>query len=196
MALAQLRPTEARDAWEWRGSRFTVRAAYRLLLAMEPPEDPVYVRRCRLLWRRRIPLKFKIFCWLLIRGRLMTRSLRQGFVLEADANCVMCSDTTEDCSHLFFECPLVQPVWIAAALGGIDVTAGDAFWHSVCQGTFRREAEWQIIFTTLWAIWLYQNEIIFRGRLPFTDAVRHSASGIARSWHLGGTIHSGVAPLL
>ena len=171
-ALAHLRPAEeGRDAWEWRGSRFPFREAYRSLLATEPPEDPVVVRRCRLLWRRCIPLKIKSFGWLLIRGRLMTRSLRQRFVGEADDGCVMCFGATEDCSYLFFECPLVQPVWIAVALGEIDVTAGDAFWRSICQGPFRREAEWQTIFATLWAIWLHRNEIIFRGRLPFTDAV-------------------------
>ena len=44
-ALAHLRPTETgRDAWEWRGSRFTVREAYKSLIATEPPEDPVLVR--------------------------------------------------------------------------------------------------------------------------------------------------------
>ena len=124
------------------------------------------------------------------------RFLWQRFVPDVDAGCVMCSDTTEDCSHLFFECPMVQPEWIAASLGGIDVKAGDAFWHSICQGPFRREAEWQNILATLWAIWLHRNEIIFKGRLPSTDVVQHSARGMARSWHLGGMTHSGLAPLL
>ena len=39
----------------------------------------------------------------------------------------------------FFKCPLAQTVWNEAALEGIDVTAGDAFWQSICQGPFRRE---------------------------------------------------------
>ena len=107
---------------------------YGSLLATEPPEDPVLVRRCRLVWRRRIPLKIKVFGWLLIQNRLMTRSLRQRFIPEADDGCVMCSSATEDCSHLFFECPLVQTVWNEAALEGIDVTAADAFWQSICHG--------------------------------------------------------------
>ena len=195
--LAHLRPTEAgRDAWEWRGSQFTVREAYRSLLVTEPPEDPVLVRRCCLVWRRCIPQKIKVFGWLLIRDRLMMRSLWQRFVPEANDGCVMYYGATEDCSHLFFECPLVQSVWTAAALGEIDVTVGDTFWQSICQGPFRREAEWQTIFATLWAIWLHRNEIIFRGRPPSTDAVQHAARGIARSWHLGGMTHPGIAPLM
>ena len=166
---------------EWRGSRFSARGAYRLLLATESMEDPDVVRRCRLLWKRRILLKIKIFGWLLIRGRLMTRSRRQRYVPEADAGCVMCFDAIEDYTHQFFECPLGQPVWTAAALGGIDATSAAAFWRSICQGPFRREAEWKTIFATLWAIWLHRNEIIFRGRLPFTDAVQHDARWIPHS---------------
>ena len=152
------------------------------------------VRRCRLLWRRRIPLKIKIFGWLLIRGRMTTRALRQRYVPEADAGCVMCSATIEDCTHLFFECPLVQPLWAAAALEGLDTTSADALWGSLCQGPFRREAECRTIFATLWAIWLHRNEIIFRGRLPSTDAVQHEARWIAQSWHLGGTNHAVIDP--
>ena len=124
----------------------------------------------------------------------MTRSLRHRFVPEADAGCVMCSATIEDCTHLFFGCPLVQPMWIAVALGGIDTTSVAAFWRSICQGPFRREAEWMTIFATLWAIWLHRNEIIFRGHLPSTDAVQYDARWIAQSWHLGGTTQAVTDP--
>ena len=194
-ALAHLQPVEvAGDAWEWRGSRFSAQGAYKLLLDAEPPEDSDVVQRCRLLWRRRILLKIKIFGWLLIRGHLMMRALRQRYVPGADARCVMCSATMEDCTHLFFECPLVQPVWAAAAVEGLDTTSADAFWRSLSQGPFRREAEWRTIFATLWAIWLHRNEIIFRGRLPSTDTVQHEARWIAQSWHLGGTNHAVTDP--
>ena len=124
----------------------------------------------------------------------MTRALRQRYVPGADAGCVMCSATMEDCTHLFFECPLVQPVWAAAAVEGLDITSADAFWRSLSQGPFRREAEWRTIFATLWAIWLHRNEIIFRGRLPSTDTVQHEARWIAQSWHLGGANHAVTDP--
>ena len=193
--LAHHRLVEAlRDAWECRGSRFSARGAYKLLSATEPMEDPDVVRQCRLLWKCRISLKIKIFGWLLIRGRLMTQSWQQRYVPEADAGCVMCSGAIEDCTHLFFECPLVQPVWTAAALGGIDAMSAAAFWRLICQGPFRWEAEWKTIFATLWAIWLHRNEIIFRGRLPSTDAVQHDARWIAHSWHPGGTPHAVTDP--
>ena len=193
--LAHLRPDEVvGGAWEWRGSRFSARGVYKLLLDAKPTEDLDVVRRCCLLWRCRIQLKIKIFGWLLIRGLLMTRALRQRYVPEADASCVMCSSMFEDCTHLFFECPLVQPMWAAAALDGLDTTSADAFWRSLCQGPFRREVEWRTIFATLWAIWLHRNEIIFRGRLPSTDAVQYDARWIAQYWHLGVNNHAVTDP--
>ena len=152
------------------------------------------MRRCCLLWKRRIPLKVKIFRWLLIPGRLMTRSQRQRYVQEVDAGCVMCSGAIEDCTHLFFECPLVQPVWTAAAMGGIDATLAAAFWCSICQWPFRRKAEWKTIFATLWAIWPHWNEIIFRVRPASTDTVQHDVRWIAHSWHPGGTPHAVTNP--
>ena len=152
------------------------------------------VRRCHLLWRRQIPLKIKIFGWLLIRGRLMMRSLQQRYVPEADAGCVICSTMSEDCTHLFFECPLVQLVWAAAALDGLNTTLADVFWRSLCQGPLRREAEWRTIFATLWTIWIHRNEIIFRGRLPSIDAVQHDARWIAQYWHLSVNNHVVIDP--
>ena len=64
----------------------------------------------------------------------MMRSLRQRFVSEAEDGCVMRCGATEDRSHLFFECPLVQPVWTAAALGEIDITMGDDFGSRSARG--------------------------------------------------------------
>ena len=47
---AHLRPAKAvGDAWEWRGSRFSARGVYKLLLDAEPTEDLDVVQRCRLL---------------------------------------------------------------------------------------------------------------------------------------------------
>ena len=66
--LADIRPQEAtRDAWVWRQSRFSAKATYCLLCGQIPPEDSHITQRCRLVWKRRIPLKIRIFGWLLLR---------------------------------------------------------------------------------------------------------------------------------
>ena len=140
------------DAWVWSGPTFTVQAAYRLLREQGESEDPLLLQRCRLVWKRRLPLKIKIFAWLLLRRRLMTRSLRHRMVPDSHVECRLCARAVEDCPHLFFACPLAQEVWQATGVGRLVVTSEEAFWQSLSGSSFRREAEWQTIFATLWSI--------------------------------------------
>ena len=105
--LGDRRPAEAaQDAWAWSGPRFSARAAYRLLRDQEESEDPLILQPCRLVWKCCLPLKIKVFAWLLARQRLMTRSLRQQMVLNSHMECPLRTGAAEDCSHLFFVCPL------------------------------------------------------------------------------------------
>ena len=67
----------AQDAWVWSGPSFTAQASYRVLQDQENSEDPLILQRCRLVWKHRLPLKIKVFAWLLLRRRLMTRSRLQ-----------------------------------------------------------------------------------------------------------------------
>ena len=54
------------------------------------PEDPRIIQRCRLVWKRRIPLKIHIFGWLLLRQRLMTRVVRQRMLPASSVSCPLC----------------------------------------------------------------------------------------------------------
>ena len=65
--LASMRLTDRiRDAWIWRYSRFSVRAAYHILCGQEPPKDPPLIRQCQLVWKQRLLLKIRLFGWLLL----------------------------------------------------------------------------------------------------------------------------------
>ena len=91
-----------RDAWIWRQPRFSAKATYRLLCGQMSPEDTHIIQRCWLIWKRHIPLKIRIICWLLLRRRLMTRAVRQHMYPDSPLNCPLCGGDLEDCSHLFF----------------------------------------------------------------------------------------------
>ena len=114
--------------------------------------------------KHHLPLKIKVFTWLLLRRRLMTRYQRQHMVPDSPVECPLCAGAMEDCLHLFFACPLVQAVWQVA-------TSEEAFWRSLSGRTFCHEAEWQNIFVTLWFLWTHKNEVIFRGCTPFVDVI-------------------------
>ena len=189
--LANLRPTEETiDAWRWRHSSFSVKAVYRLLRGQEPSEATALVRRCRVIWKQRLPLKIRIFGWLLVRRRLMTRAMRHHLVPGAIMNCPLCDGEIEDCSHLFFTCPMVQEAWRTSGAARPTVSSDEEFWSS-----FRRETAWRRVFAILWAIWIHRNEVIFRGVTPSSDAIQHAAGGFFYSWTRGGFGPSHLLPL-
>ena len=133
------------------------------------------------------PLKIKVFAWLLLRQRLMTRSRLQRMVPDTLVDCSLCARAVEDYQHLFFVCPLAQIcVCQATGVGRLMATSEETFWRSLGGGTFRHEIKWQTIFATSWSLWIHKNEVIFRGRTPSADAILHSARGFASVWHRGG----------
>ena len=130
------------DAWVWRGGRFSVRAVYRHFQGLESTSDSPTILKCyRLLWKCRIPLKIKLFGWLLLRQRLMTRSLQQRFYLDAPVECPLCVGAAEDCSHLFFECRFAQMALRATTTCCLVTSSADSFWQSISRGLFGRASE-------------------------------------------------------
>ena len=83
------------------------------------------------MWKRRLPLKIKVFAWLLLRRRLMTRSQLHRMVPDAPMECPLCVRAVEDCHHLFFACPLAQSVWQATGVSHLVATSEEAFWRSL-----------------------------------------------------------------
>ena len=130
------------DVWERRDRLFSARAVYRHSQDLESSSDSsMLLKCCRLLWKCRIPLKIKLFEWLLLRQRLMTRSLRQIFCPDASVECPLSAGASEDCSHLFFECQFAQTTWRATPRCGLVTSAADSFWRSISGGPFRRASE-------------------------------------------------------
>ena len=139
LAVSQFQLTvEMADTWVWHGARFLARNVYHHLQELEGPSGTTMrLKCCRIIWKRRIPLKIKIFGWLLLRQRLMTRSCRQSFCAGSSAECPLCVGVSKDCSHLFLECPFAQASWRAASSSSLDVSTAESFWYSIAQGSFQ-----------------------------------------------------------
>ena len=146
-------------------------------------EDQLFLRLWRRVWRSCIALKIRVFLWLLLRRRLMTRALRQGWIPTSLAECAMCRASLEDCDHIFVTCPIARAVWASTKVCRPPLSSLEAFWRSVADGPYRREAEWQLIFATLWMLWIHRNEVIFRGRNASADAVLHDVGGLLFTWN-------------
>ena len=126
--LANQRPSTGPDAWIWSGQNFTVRAVYLRLRERADSEDPLFLRLWRRVWKSRIPLKIRIFVWLLLRQRLMTRSFQQCMALDSSGDCALCGATMEDCEHLFVLCPISQAVWWSVSVARPKLTSLEDFW--------------------------------------------------------------------
>ena len=81
----------------WNGTRLTARNVYHHLQGLEgTPDSAMLLKCCWLIWKRRIPLKIKIFGWLLLLQRLTTRSFRQRFCPGSSTECPLCAGVSED----------------------------------------------------------------------------------------------------
>nr|CAD1836467.1 unnamed protein product [Ananas comosus var. bracteatus] len=60
--------------------------------------------RATKLWRLLIPLKVKVFCWLILKKRPITADnlLKRGWT--GNTTCVLCGMTEETVDHLFTQC--------------------------------------------------------------------------------------------
>ena len=185
-----------RDVWVWHQPRFSVKAVYHVLCGQLPPKNIYITQRCSLIWKRHIPLKIRIFGWLLLRQHLITRSVRQCMFSDSPVSCPLYGGGPEDCSHLFFQCSLAQEAWRGAVVARLSVTSEETFWSSLSGGFFKRE-------------------VIEGGFLPHcgrygstgtrssSGASPHPAmplrtqpKGFYLSWHRGGVGPSNFVPLL
>ena len=126
--LEDLRPTvEERDTWIWRWAPFSAKAIYGCLRGQSITKDAQILRRCRIIWKRRLPLKIRLFAWLLLRKRLMTRTLRQRMYPDSPVNYPLYNGGLEDCDHHFFQCPLAQETWQSVNVDRLGITLTEAF---------------------------------------------------------------------
>jgi hypothetical protein len=64
---------------------------------------------------QKIPLKIKIFLWLIQQGAILTKdNLSRKIKWEGDKKCAFCNE--ESIQHIFFDCRVIKYVWSLIAL--------------------------------------------------------------------------------
>ena len=62
------------------------------------------------MWDCDVPLKIKVFTWIILKGRLNTKALLHHKGALEDTPCVFC-DQEETIEHLFLHCGFVTSIW-------------------------------------------------------------------------------------
>ncbi|KAL5161528.1 putative ribonuclease H protein [Glycine soja] len=158
------------DTWEWSADpegQYSTRSAYDLI--GEEATDSSQEECFEKLWRIKVPARFLVFAWRLLRDRLPTRkNLQRRQIQLTDSLCPLCRTQQEDASHLFFHCSKVQPIWWETmswlqVKGAFPLSPQQHFHHHLgVQPTGVRNNRWHCWWLALtWSIWKLRNSIVF-----------------------------------
>ncbi|CAK8543130.1 unnamed protein product [Lathyrus sativus] len=100
------------------------------------------------------------------------------FDSEQDLDCVFCSSSLEDVSHLFFSCIKSTQVWNKICeYADIEIISENCcyshakVWNSSLRGRCQANRVNSIWFITCWSIWRSRNECIFNNVVTEVDSI-------------------------
>jgi hypothetical protein len=110
--LNEVNLNDARDnvRWKWTPNKqFSVKLVY---LHLTRDENRVAYRE---IWKAKIPLKIKIFMWMVAQRAILTKDNLIARNWQGDPNCYLCG-SIESVDHLLFQCPISRVVWGVLAI--------------------------------------------------------------------------------
>jgi len=151
-----------RDTWIWKpdpSGQFSVRSVYHVLKGEELEGDDAKV--FEEIWKLRIPPKFAIFAWRLLKKRLPSKeNLRRRHMEIINASYPFCRNFDENEAHLFFLCDKILPLWWESMLwvsiqGAFPLNPTHHFsQHMNCLAKGIRDTRWRCWWLALtWAVW-------------------------------------------
>jgi hypothetical protein len=183
LRIANIHLNKHPDVFRWTirsDGKFSVSSMYQSLL------DSDIIPHNSHLWKIRVPLKIKVFLWLVYRESILTKDNLVKRNWHGNGKCCFCNDH-ETVQHLFFDCALAKFIWriihLACGLSpptSIRNTFGA--WVRNIKPSHR-----QLIFAgigaMLWAIWLSRNDITFN-KSPILSYMQVIYRGThrARTW--------------
>jgi len=130
-----------RDAWIWKSDpsgQYSIRSAYDVLRWEDFEGDDVKV--LEELWKLRIPPKFVVFAWRLLKERLSSKkNLIRRKVEITDISCPFCRNSEENEAHSFFLCDKILTLW----------------WESMPWVSIQGASRWiqGCISPSMWIVW-------------------------------------------
>jgi len=115
-------------------------------------------------WKLKIPLKVKIFIWLLHRGVILTKDNLAKRNWKGSKQCCFCMND-ETIVHLFFGCHMARLLWriIFITFGLTKPNNIVYLFGSWLQGFMweKKKNMFTGLCALLWSIWLSRNDVVF-----------------------------------
>ncbi|XP_056697970.1 uncharacterized protein [Spinacia oleracea] len=128
---------------------------------------------CHAVWNRSVIPKNRIFCWLMVHGRLQTRTRLHKIGICDTSVCLICDNNEETHPHLFFECCykksclMVFKSWLGIP-GHIVHYMGLIRWIQwKSKGSkFQKNVMYTAVNAVVYAIWKVRNEALWNNKVP------------------------------
>lgn len=162
-----VRLSDRKDGLFWKleaRGRFSVGSLYRLLKRSQIQFPYSF------LWNIKVPLKIKVFLWLVHRRSILTREVLSERGIGEEVGCLFCS-RRETADHLFFSCSLAKYVWriilVSFDLPSIPSGVGNVLDIWLLQfGKRDRKLVLVGFAAVIWVIWKTRNDACFRNMMP------------------------------
>jgi hypothetical protein len=159
--------------WSWDTKRGQVNAkqAYEVqLLEEEVADTPFWYSD---LWQWQIPLKVKLFTWLVLEHKILTweNLVKRGIV--GPSKCVLCGNKEENINHLFVDCDFSKEIWynIQKQLKSEGKWEGGHISDCFQNWIEKKDNIKELPSYICWEIWKQRNLAIFEDRIPNRNRV-------------------------
>lgn len=181
----------ARDSLRWdpSGAEYTTKAGYHHLCANAFPQD--IWNHWKLVWKAEAPPKVKFFCWLLMKGKILTAENLKKRGIIGPSRCPICLQEEETMQHLFISCKGAANCWKQlAAVGRAEWNPNPSIveviknWKKLCPWKSKKiklsQRIWNTLpLTLLWSIWIARNKKVFQEKNHNIRKICHKAISLA-----------------
>ena len=156
--------------WKWQsGGQYSAKSYQHLIKSGGRTNWPFQE-----IWITKIPPTVKVFLYLLLQDKLLTKQVLQRRNIYCTGNCVTCNHCTlETAFHLIFNCQYAVRAWarMATLLGcsllrvidDVEVTWTKSMLLIRSKGDHDYKLIMVCFMSLCWHLWLHRNNCIFRG---------------------------------
>jgi len=153
-------------------------AIYRMLKAREAAVDA----KASFIWNNAAPPRVQLFMWLLLQGRVQSRSVLVKKCVVSDTTCEVCHQHEETAEHIIWGCNLGNTVWRTLGLSTVISTELKSL-HTVTPAAIMPQQEFPTFLALVcWHIWKARNSYVFRSEVRSVEQVLLACKLDAQKW--------------